>query len=517
MVVNGMQQKGQRAMRLAEAGRHDEAIPIWEAMLRKLPHHPGISLALGAALLAGGRLDDAEQWLMRCCHRHLSDAALPRLLGRTLVRLGKREQAIGAFYQALSLEPDHGETHAELAFALYWQRQSAAALPHAIRACQAAITELSLSTYMCILIDLDQSEQALALADSLLASGGADRGMLLLYRSNILLELDRLEEAQAATREAIRLLPENDVAQHQLAAGLLLQGELTTEAWSLYEGRSGLLTGRCWPGAEFRWTDQDIRGRTVLVHAEQGLGDTLQFIRYVPLVAALGARVIVAVQPSLVGLLQGTPGAAEVVAAGKLPQFDYYTPMLSLPGRFGTTLETIPPPLRYAGLPCKLPQATASALLQVGVVWAGRAAFVEDRKRSLAPEALTPLAGAAVEFHSLQLGATVLPLPGMQDALQGVTDFTQTAERIAGLDLVICVDTAVAHLAATMGKPVWLLARYNGCWRWLQGREDSPWYPSVRLFRQPMAGDWTSVIERMRTELDRLAATHGGVATALAA
>ena len=362
---------------------------------------------------------------------------------------------------------------------------------------------------MCILIDLDQSDQALALADALLASGAMHRGTLELYRSNILLELDRLDEAQSAVREAIRLSPENDVARHQLAAGLLLQGDLTAEAWSLYEGRSGLLTGKSWPRAELRWTDQDIRGQTVLVHAEQGLGDTLQFIRYVPLVAALGARVIVAVQPSLVGLLQGTPGAAEVVAAGKLPPFDYYIPMLSLPGQLATTLETIPPPLPYAGFPREPTRVSASAVLQVGLVWAGRAAFVEDRKRSLAPEALAPLAGAAVDFHSLQLGATVLPLPGMRDALQGVTEFAQTAERIAGLDLVICVDTAVAHLAATMGKPVWLLARYNGCWRWLQERKDSPWYPSIRLFRQPVAGDWTNVIEQVRIELDHLARNPG--------
>ena len=512
-LVNGLQQKGHQAMRLAAAGQHEDAIMLWEQMHRERPDHAGISLALGAALLAGGRIDHAEQWLVRCCHLHPSDAALSRLLGRVLMSNGKREPAIGAFYHSLSIEPDHGATHAELASALYWHRRSDAALPHAVLGCQAEMTELSLSTYVCILIDLGMVDQALALIETVLASDAMDRGLLLLYRSNILRELDRPDEALDAARASLRHSPDNGVAKHSLAVSLLLTGELTSEAWMLYEGRSALTTA--WPMADLRWTDQDVRGRTVLVHAEQGLGDTLQFIRYVPLVAALGARVIVAVQPALVGLLQGTPGAAEVIAAGSLPPFDYYIPMLSLPGMVGTTLETIPELLPYAGLALSRSLPSPSSRRQVGIVWAGRSTFVEDRKRSIAPAMLAPLAGAAVDFHSLQLGADILPLPGMEHALLGVVDFAQTAERIAGLDLVICVDTAVAHLAATMGKPVWVLARYHGCWRWLKNREDSPWYPTVRLFRQPALDDWASVMERVRVELDRFAAAPA--ATALAA
>ena len=195
-----------------------------------------------------------------------------------------------------------------------------------------------------------------------------------------------------------------------------------------------------------------------------------------------------------------------VIPAGSLPPFDYYCPLLSLPGQLGTTLATIPPPVPYA---IRLPQAPRSARLQVGIVWAGANGFIDDRKRSLDPALLAPLGEISmVDFHGLQFDATTQPLPGMRNAIEGVEDFTDTAERIAKLDLVIAVDTSVAHLAATMGKPVWLLHRFNGCWRWLLDREDSPWYPTVRLFRQLEPGDWSSVVSRVRDALESAAVDH---------
>ena len=282
---------------------------------------------------------------------------------------------------------------------------------------------------------------------------------------------------------------------------LLLRGQLTSEAWSLYDARAGLLGVKHWPSPERRWTGGDISGRTLLIHAEQGFGDTLQFGRYLPLIADRGARVILAVQPALRRLMANVTGADLVVNGGGsvLPEFDFYCPLLALPGIVGTTIDTIPPPLQLQVAAKPVERGTE---LQVGLVWAGNGVFVDDARRSLSPGMVGPLGAVeGVAFHSLQLGAKTMPLPGMTDAMQGVADFADTAERIAGLDLVIAVDTSVAHLAATMGKPVWLLSRKNGCWRWLLDREDSPWYPSVRLYRQTRLNDWAGVIERVCQDL----------------
>ncbi len=504
--MSGLRQMGRRAISLAEAGRHAEAVQLWEQMHRQAPKNAGISMALGAALLAAGRVNDAAQWLALSGQRHPADKGIALLAGRALMEQKQRKPAIGAFYHALSLDPGCIEAHAHLASALYWDRQSAAALPHAERAWRGDLNELTVSTYMCILFDLGHSEQALAFVDRMIATNALNRATLLTYRAAALQALGRFDEGLAYAREGVSLMPENDIVRHHYAAALLAQGHLTAEAWAHYEGRTGFLEKKSWPAPHLRWTDQDIRGRTVLVHAEQGLGDTLQFIRYVPMLAGRGARVIVAVQPALVKLLQGTPGAVDVISAGTLPAFDYYCALLSLPGHFGTTLDTIPPPLPYA---IPLPQASHAARLQVGIVWAGRDAFIEDRRRSLDPALLAPLADIpSIDFHSLQFDATALPFPGMRNAMQGVRDFTETAALIAELDIVIAVDTAVAHLAATMGKPVWLLHRHNGCWRWLLERDDSPWYPSVRLFRKSARDDWTSVIDRLRDALERAVAAH---------
>lgn len=510
----GLRRMGQHAARLAQAGRHAEAVPLWEAMHGQEPENSEISAALGAALLACERVADAGQWLAICSQRHPDHAGIARLHGRILARQHKRKQALGAFFHALSLDPMSAETHADIASALYGECDSRAALPHAEIACRSSLSAANISTYLCILIDLGYRDEALAFVERLMAADPGNRASLLLFRAAALQAAGRSAEGLIDAREAAVRAPDNQVAQHHYAAALLLHGHLTAETWARYEGRAGLLERRAWPAPELRWTDQDLSGRTIVVHAEQGLGDTLQFVRYVPMLAALGARVILAVQPSLVTLLQGTPGAAEIRPAGLLPAFDFYCPLLSLPGQFKTTLETIPPPLPYD---LEMPRPLASDRLQVGIVWAGRGAFVEDRRRSLNPALLAPLADVAdVEFHSLQFGSTVLPLPGMRDTLRGVEDFADTAQRIAKLHIVIAVDTAVAHLAATMGKPVWLLNRQNGCWRWLLDREDSPWYPSVRIFRQTDPDDWSGAIAQVCAALSAAAVEHQA-STSLAA
>jgi hypothetical protein len=256
------------------------------------------------------------------------------------------------------------------------------------------------------------------------------------------------------------------------------------------------------------------------LHAEQGLGDTLQFVRYAPMVAALGARVVLEVQPPLVRLMQGLRDVAQVIACGDaLPRFDVHCPLLSLPLAFATRLETVPATVPYlhvdpaqaASWRAKLPAEG----MRVGLVWAGAphqddaGAHLIDRRRSIGIRQLLRLADIpGIHLVSLQKDAPE-PVPDalqLIDLMPSVEDFADTAALIAALDLVIAVDTSVAHLAGALGCPVWLLSRYDGCWRWLHGRDDSPWYPGMRIHRQERPCDWSAVIEHVRSDLLREAA-----------
>jgi hypothetical protein len=304
---------------------------------------------------------------------------------------------------------------------------------------------------------------------------------------------------------------------------LLLTGRWA-EAWPAYEARwqIGHLASARRAFAQPLWTgEQPVARRTILLHAEPGLGDTLQFCRYAPLVAAQGARVVLEVQPPLVRLLKRLEGVAQVVAAGDaLPDFDLHCPLMSLPGAFATTPETVPGSVPYltadptqqaawhdtlAGLPGR----------RVGLVWAGSArawlphAAALDRRRSMRLADMAPLAGVrGCTFVSLQLGPPAAQLNesstglAIYDVAAALGDFANTAALVANLDLVIAVDTAVAHLAGALGRPVWLLNRFDTCWRWLQGREDSPWYPSLRQFRCGAHEDWANVMQRVTAALD---------------
>jgi hypothetical protein len=265
------------------------------------------------------------------------------------------------------------------------------------------------------------------------------------------------------------------------------------------------------------WRGQAAPGQTLLIHAEQGLGDTLQFCRFATLAAARGVRVVLEVQKPLVRLLRGLQGVAQVFAHGEaLPHFDLHAPMMSLPWMLRTTLETLPGAAPYlhadtaeaANWRHRLAEIAPDGQ-RVGLVWAGSprtdspALASVDRRRSMPPAQLGALFECpVVRFFSLQKDGPGAPsnLP-MIDVMPEMHDFAATAALIANLDLVISVDTAVAHLAAALGKPVWLLNRFDSCWRWLAGRRDSPWYPTLRLYPQPRLGDWESVLSEVERDL----------------
>jgi hypothetical protein len=270
-----------------------------------------------------------------------------------------------------------------------------------------------------------------------------------------------------------------------------------------------------------------LEGSRILLYAEQGAGDTLQFVRYVPLVAARGGKVILEVQSSLHRLLASTPGATEVFRRYEaLPQFDWQCPLLSLPLVFGTELDTIPAKIPYVrpdpaqvqvwrerlGAPVAERRENGNSQ-RIGLAWAGSPLHPYDLWRSIPLEQLAPLTHLeGTTFYSLQVGPPAQqvkelgPRGHLIDLQDELKDFADTAAVVANLDLVISVDSAVVHLAGTMGKPVWVLVQKSADWRWLLEREDSPWYPTARLFRQSTLGNWQEVVARVEKELRELVA-----------
>jgi len=337
---------------------------------------------------------------------------------------------------------------------------------------------------------------------------------------NALKDMGALEEAIAAYREAIRQGGGAD-HKHNLALAVMAAGRLG-EGLALYESRwdSNQLRGGARAFAQPRWNGEPGEG-VLLLHAEQGFGDSLQFCRYAPLAAARGWRVVLEVPKPLVRLMGSLAGVETVVAAGDpLPDFDVHCPMMSLPLVFGTELDTVPTGIPYLSADpddAAKWQARLAELgpgLRIGLVWAGNARRhstdlnATDRRRSMAPETLAPLAEIdGVHLISLQKDGAA-PF-AVQDWMAECGDFADTAALIAGLDLVIGVDTAVIHLAGALGKPVWLLNRFDSCWRWLREGEASPWYPAMRIYRQPSPGAWDAVVEAVSSDLSVTTATKG--------
>jgi hypothetical protein len=328
--------------------------------------------------------------------------------------------------------------------------------------------------------------------------------------------LGRNDDAIAACQRAIELDKNNGPAWWNLAMARLLLGEFQS-GWELHEWRRKC-AGFNFPNhPQPYWAGEPLAGKTILLWFEQGLGDTIQFVRFVPMVKALGAKVLLSVQPELRRLIEGSIRADEFLAPRQpAPGADFQCSLMSLAYVFKTDLKTIPAETPYLAPPgeviekWKARPAPFAGRLRAGLAWAGRVGHINDAMRSMHVRQLAPLASSRAAFFSLQkwkigMGASE-PDPAMQliDWTTDFADMTDTAGLIANLDLVIAVDTAVAHLAGAMNKPTWLLLPKAPDWRWMLGREDSPWYPSMRIFRQERLGDWESVIRRVHDELQNL-------------
>ncbi|MBN8929146.1 MAG: tetratricopeptide repeat protein [Rhodospirillales bacterium] len=496
-----------------------------------MPHSalddPATLFARGNALLEAGATAEAVAAFQACARLAPGHAATRFNLGNALRAAGRPVEAAEAFLACLARDPDFAPACLNLADTL----RCLGLLAEAETAARTALHRLPLEPAAAFcLANVRHDQGAFDEAATLYRRGLArrpDHAGALGSLGNTLRAQGDLAGSLGAHDRAVALAPEDADLRFNRATALLAARDFA-RGCDEYEWRWRRRQAQP-RGFRPPWFGEPLDGRTILLHAEQGLGDTLHFVRYAPLVATRGGRVVLEVQPPLVRLLREMRGTAVVCARGKaLPRFDLHCPLLSLPAAFGTRLGTIPAGVPYLRppddlLPAAHARLPAASALRVGVAWAGSAhaddagAQVIDRRRSLPPAALLPLARVpGLRLVSLQKHepdrAPPPPELGLFDPMAGISDMADTAALIAQLDMVVSADTAVAHLAGAMGVPVALLSRSDSCWRWLQDRDDSPWYPTLRLYRQPSPGDWATPVARVAADLAQRAARQGRAA-----
>ncbi|WP_186464980.1 tetratricopeptide repeat protein [Azospirillum brasilense] len=493
------------AIHLVE-GRLEHAEQSLRAALRLAPNDPGVLGNLGLALRGRGRLDEAVS-----CHRKALNGAPTSAnalnnLGVSLTERGDTEEAIACFERLLGLTPDAPDALFNLSVAFERANRLEEAARHYGKV-------------------LDRAPGHLGALNNL---------------GNTLGELGAVDEALECYGRALSLDPENADAHWNRALTRLLLGDFAN-GWREFEWRwkAPVMQGQRRRFDQPAWNGGPLTGRTILLHAEQGLGDTLQFLRFVPLLRDAGAtRVLLEVQPPLLSLLRASPAVegVEVIprspdfpGGSNLPPFDLHAPLMSLPLLLNRSHPAAPdtPLLRASEAATRiwtdrLTAAAPSARIRCGLVWAGRREHANDRRRSLPLAALAPLRElAGVQWVSLQVGPAVADLASWSDApfdaSPFLTDFAATAAALASLDLVVTVDTAVAHLAGSLGRPTWVLLPFAPDWRWMLGRADSPWYPTARLFRQSRLGDWSGPVSEVAGELQRLADGRGAPQSSVSA
>ncbi|MCH8183661.1 MAG: tetratricopeptide repeat protein [Proteobacteria bacterium] len=529
------------------AGRHAEAADLIGRAIAIDNDDPAMHTHRALVLQVLGKLKEAEDSARRAIDLKPDYAVGHNNLGIILRARGKLKNAVASYRDALALKPDYLKAHNNLGDVLRKLERFAEAEDSYRQALQldpdSAEAHSSLGAVLWRLGKLDEAEAALRRAMDLRpnfgraydnlgnvlrdlgnlkdAEASLRRAVALRPKSskscrnlaNVLADQLRLNEAETVYRRAMELDPDDAEPCYSLALLLLLRGEFS-EGWALHEERWRTQQMRRYKRklSKPQWDGGDLKGGTILLHAEQGFGDAIQFVRYASFAASKAGRVILECKPALVDILRTVDGVDEAVARGSdLPPFDVHCPLLSLPHLHGTILETIPERPQYLTPDVEKVSAWAKRLdgpgLKVGLAWAGNPKHLNDRNRSLDARHLQDFAEMGPSFFSLQVGARAADLESLTnrssitDLAPLLTDYSETAAAIASLDLVICVDTSVAHLAGALGKPVWIMLPYLPDWRWLLEREDSPWYPSAKLYRQETPGDWRPVLDRIRADL----------------
>lgn len=534
-------------------GHLDEAIGCYREVAQINADYPGLQANLAEALRRAGRFEEAIAYFRRALGVEAGSPVLWNRLGNAYAELGRPNEAAGCYRHALELDPSFVDAHNNLGNALgalgRWD-EAIASFREALELKPDFADALSnlgnalkvrgdpdeaIACYRrAIALKPDYVEAHYNLANILRDQGQPDAAVECFTKAialrpdfvdvyvnlgGLLADQKMLDPAIACYDRAVVLAPQLADGHFNRAIALLAKGDLAA-GWREYEWRWQMpeMAAVCPRYDQPRWHGEPAAGRTILIHAEQGFGDTLQFCRYAPLVAARGLRVIMSVPTALVRLLHSLPGVDQVIAEGtEPPAFDLHCPMLSLPLALQTTLPTIPCSVPYlradpgqaAIWGQRLAALPGERRRRVGLVWAGSARnhapalAAVDRRRSLSPEQLAPLFGMpGLQMFSLQKFGPAAPQAyKLIDVMAEMEDFADTAALIENLDLIISVDTAVAHLAAALGRPVWLLDRFDSCWRWLTDRRDSPWYPTLKLYRQPRPGDWDAVIGELVRDL----------------
>jgi tetratricopeptide (TPR) repeat protein len=532
-----------------QAQQHDHAVE-WLSRAILQDAKPEYFAALGFTLRLAGRLDDALAVFDKAVQLRPDDPELWKQLGGALVRLNRPAEALATYQHVLKLDPGHCDAaYASGLLFLQMERFEEALAQfnlcselqpnHTATLFQRARTLRALKRYLECLADyqrlhaLSPNDPTICnnIGDAMLGLDRYQEGLewfeealkrrsdfveVVVNKAFALWHMHRFDEAMAAYGEAKMLDPNDAGSAWQLAHLQLLSGDFE-RGWAAREARWMVLDfSPEYPKfSQPKWLgEEDVRDKTVLLCADEGLGDIMQFARYVPLLAARGANIVLVVQDALRPLLAGLPAVSQSLPFGAkaFPPFDFHCPITSLPLAFGTTLETIPPSSYLPALPAGRVRAWDARLgahdrLRVGLVWSGNPKQANDRNRSMPFATLAPLFDLDATFVSLQKevrpqDATLLrSRTDIIDLTADLTDFVETAALIQNLDLVISVCTSVAHLAGTLGRPTWVMLPYVGDWRWLIGRDDSPWYPTVRLFRQDDTRNFAPVVARVRTEL----------------
>jgi tetratricopeptide (TPR) repeat protein len=472
---------------LKDQSQLDEAVVSYRSAIALDPGHAESHNNLGNALNEMGQLDAAIAEYRQAIAIRPAYAKALNNLGAALHSLGQPEEAVAACQCAIAVQPDYFEAHCNLGAALF----------------SAARVEDAIEQYRVALALRPDSPKALSNCGAALCSQG------------------QVDEGIAVYRRAISLQPDFAEAHHNLALALLLSGQFA-EGWREYEWRwrwKGFTSPRR-PFTQPAWDGSPLAGRTILVHAEQGFGDTIQFARYLPLLTARGERVIFECPPELTRLMQRVVGldpssvtSRTALDNSALPAFSVHAPLLSLPLLLGLPEPQAVPPPPYIHLEKTVLEAWRQPVgigsrLKVGLAWACAPEKPSDRKRSIPLRSFAPLLQSGADIYSLQPGEASKqnwPDSGLIDLTGHIADFFDTAGLISHLDLIICVDTAVAHVAGALGKPTWLMVPYAPDWRWQLDREDSPWYPRLKIFRQTRRGEWDDVVrpiaEALRSQL----------------
>ena len=503
-----------RGNALQEAKQFDAAVTSYDRAIALKPDYVEAYANRGTALQALTQLAAAIASYDKAIALKPDYAGAYSNRGVALKELKQLDAAIASYDKAIALKPDYAEAYSNRGVALKELRQLNAALASYDKAIALKPDYAEAHSNRGVALkELKQLDAAIASCDKAIALK-PDYADAYYNRGNALQDLNQLDAAIASFDRAIAIDPGYSEAYWNKSLSLLLGGDFE-KGWELYEWRwerkereaKPNLMQPLWLGAE------SIEGQIILLHSEQGLGDTIQFCRYVKLVSDLGANVILEVEEPLIAMLSNLAGVSQVVAKGSaLPTFDVHCPLMSLPLAFKTTLATIPSAQAY--LPIDSGKVTdwagklgAKGKPRVGLVWSGRPAHVNDRNRSLDLSRVISYLPGNFEYFSLQKElreadqATLQAHPDIRHFGAALNDFSETAALCGQMDLVISVDTSIAHLSAAIGKPTWVLLPYVPDWRWLLNRDDSPWYPSARLFRQRAVGDWASVLAEVKAAL----------------